>query len=255
MMPVYLLLAVLVAMMAYVIHKLRLGVSKTYRIQAELDDLRRYDLTALAREIQAHRDLVALLDLQVPLPPLGGWAASADFLLEVSRCARDVRPAIAVELGSGASTVVLGRVLQQLGGGHLYSLDHDARFAAQTRRLVDDHGLRDYVTVLHAPLSPSDQGAASPPWYALDDLPLGDIDLLIVDGPPETVAPLARYPAGPRLLPRLAPGGVVLVDDSLRADEREMVRRWQAEFPDLEVAERPSRKGCTILSRPAAAAA
>lgn len=93
-----------------------------------------------------------------------------------------------------------------------------------------------------------------PSWYCLDGLPDGEIDLLIVDGPPETVAPMARYPAGPSLLPRLARGGVVLVDDSLRPDEQEMIRRWRIEFPELEATERLSRKGCTILSRPQAPA-
>jgi len=34
--PIYLLLALLLGMVAYVIHKVRLGVSRTYRIYTEL---------------------------------------------------------------------------------------------------------------------------------------------------------------------------------------------------------------------------
>jgi hypothetical protein len=86
------------------------------------------------------------------------------------------------------------------------------------------------------------------PWYSLATLPDLEIDLLVVDGPPGALRPLARYPAGPRLLPRLASGALVFVDDAIRVDETEMVRRWMSEFPGLRQEIHEAEKGLLILS-------
>ncbi len=59
----------------------------------------------------------------------------------------------------------------------------------------------------------------------IDDL----IDLLLVDGPPAYVAGmgLARYPALPVMLDRLAPGATLVLDDAERPGEQEVLRRWE----------------------------
>jgi hypothetical protein len=57
--------------------------------------------------------------------------------------------------------------------------------------------------------------------------------MLLVDGPPSTVAPtgLPRYPALPAFLPRLASRAIVFVDDARRPQEMEMVRQWLSHYP------------------------
>jgi len=65
----------------------------------------------------------------------------------------------------------------------------------------------------------------------------------------------SRYPALPVLAPRLAGDAVVLVDDYVRDDEREMVARWRDEHPDFSVEEAPHEKGLAVLRRAGGAAA
>jgi len=64
-------------------------------------------------------------------------------------------------------------------------------------------------------------------WYdtaAVEDL--DGIDLLLVDGPPAAVGPLARYPAVPRLESKLSPTATIILDDAARSDERQILMRW-----------------------------
>ena len=88
-------------------------------------------------------------------------------------------------------------------------------------------------------------------WYdvsVLDGIE-GTVDLLIVDGPPHKLQRLARYPALPLLIDRLAADAVVLVDDANRRDEREMVRRWQSEFPGFKVTGSRIGEGTVLFER------
>ena len=64
-----------------------------------------------------------------------------------------------VECGSGASTVVLARLLRQQEAGTLTAVEHDERWAVRVRDMLHREGLGDVATVLHAPLT------GEPPWY------------------------------------------------------------------------------------------
>lgn len=255
MIPVYLLLLVVLLVLAYLMRKIRAASEKVFDIHNEVRELRKYDLRDLARELQAGSELARLLELDPPLPALGGWAASADFLMEIARHLIPLRPRTVVELGSGASTLAIARLLQRAGRGHLYSLDHDAAYASKTRRLLARHGVSDHATVIHAPLAVSSENASQSPtaWYDLDHLldHLGTdrIDLLIIDGPPEIPDHLVRYPAGPALFPKLSDEGIAIVDDTLRETGQETVRRWAHEFPELSCRETRSGKGYAVFTR------
>ncbi|MCP5374038.1 MAG: class I SAM-dependent methyltransferase [Hyphomicrobiales bacterium] len=225
---------------------------KTRKIHMAVEEVRENlgnKLENLFRQEQFLALLHAELDLDLPLPPAGGWAASPDFLLLLARHARAAAPAVVVECGSGVSTVVMARCLQLNGGGHVYSLEHDSRFAAKTREDLERYGVAGFATVLDAPLRPVRLGGRDWPWYGTEDLPGGDIDLLIVDGPPMPVDPLVRYPAGPVLFPRMRAGGTVFMDDTDRPGEREIAGRYGREFPDFTVSREMTEKGCLVLTR------
>ena len=68
-------------------------------------------------------------------------------------------------------------------------------------------------------------------WY--DPAFLGEIgstDVIIVDGPPGATGPDARYPAVPMIAPKLTPGSLIFLDDTLRESERDIAERWETEF-------------------------
>lgn len=204
----------------------------------------------LFRQLEALHNLHLELGLEKSLPDTRDWAASPDFLLHMARHALTRQPRAVLECSSGTSTLVLARCMQINGAGKVFSLEHDPHFAQQTRAQLARHGLTDWAVVLDAPLRPRQLGAESWQWYSHEMLD-GDapIDMIAIDGPPAATQPLARYPAGPLLFHRLSDGASVFLDDAARADEQTIVRRWQAEFPDLRHAAPRCEKGCAVLTR------
>lgn len=190
------------------------------------------------------------LRLEHPLPPTRGWAASPDLLLEVVRYIEEHRPGIVVELGSGVSSIVIAASLRRWGPGRLVSIDHDETYATRTRLELSRQGLSSTAVVLQAPLGDVIIQGQAWPWYELEEnaVPNG-IALLFVDGPPGPTGRLARYPALPVLFDRLGGSAAVILDDGARPDEREVVDRWQREFPAFEAVELPVEKGAWLLTR------
>lgn len=188
----------------------------------------------LYRQIEALFALYHRLELKEPITGLRGWAISPDFAAIIADWVWQVQPKTILELGCGNSTLISAYTLAKIGtGGHVYGVDHQARFADQAREKVAAHGLEDYVTIYHAPLVSYDIDGEQWQWYDLDvlaDVP--PIDLLVVDGPPQygVQRDMARYPALPLLLERLAPPATILMDDADRPSEARLARRWLEEF-------------------------
>lgn len=230
--------------------KLRSVHLKTFELQ-ELDrKLKENELINHFQQGQVVRILEHETALNVPLPPMRGWAASPDFLLVIFRHAIKHKPEVIVECSSGNSTLILARAAELNGSGHIYSLEHQPVFAEKTRQELVRCGLSHRATILDAPLVHQEFQGKDWLWYDVSDLPDVGIDLIVVDGPPLTTGDLARYPAGPALFPRLNAGGALFLDDAAREPETEITRLWAAEFPDLESSMEYCEKGCSVFSRP-----
>ena len=225
----------------------------TWELPRMLDEKVNLSELRLYRQLEALTALNTLIHPERPLPPLRAWAGSPDFLLQLARRVLLRQPEVIVECSSGASSVVAARCCQLNGSGHVYALEHEPVFAEATRAYLREQGLEDWATVIDAPLQMVDLDGVGYPWYALDGLPDRPIDVLVVDGPPAALGPMARYPAGPKLLPRLAPNAAVLVDDADREGERTMVRLWQETFPELKANRVTAEKGLVILEQSEAA--
>lgn len=207
------------------------------------------------QQLQNYRQIEALFSLfftvkpAVPLPEMRAWAGSPDLLKKIAEVVLLDRPALVVEASSGVSTLVIAYCLKQLGRGKVVSLEHDAKYAAASERLVAFHGLQDIATIVHAPLKEVVIADKTWLWYDSDRLRIdAPIDLLVVDGPPDSIQPLARYPAVPLLNHQFRKGSKVILDDSNRRDETEIVARWVREF-GLTAESFPMEKGACILSK------
>jgi len=192
-------------------------------------------------------ELTRLTDTQVP--PDGGWVAGADFLLLLARQVLSQKPQLVVEFGSGVSTVIIARCQQLNGGGRLLSFDHDAGFAELTRRRLKSAGVAGEVRA--APLKAGTDGYGGS-WYDHGELPQG-IDLLVIDGPPawREAEAESRGSAAPAAFAKLAPGGVVLLDDAARPGEQRVVERWRREYAQLSFDWMATQKGTLVASRAA----
>lgn len=200
------------------------------------------ELSAVARE--QTRDVEALLQLypgitpRAAMPLSGDWALNGASLLHLADLVRRKRPRLVLELGGGTSTVWLGYLLEGTGA-QIVSLDHDPDYANLTRESVARHGLESAVEIRTAPLEDVVLDDESWRWYASSAWSdLKGVDLLLVDGPPKRTGQYARYPAIPQLIGALAPDAWVLLDDTHRPDEQEIVRRWRQGWPGLTEAER-----------------
>ncbi|WCT73559.1 class I SAM-dependent methyltransferase [Sphingomonas naphthae] len=161
---------------------------------------------------------------------LGSWRADANFLTLIADEILTRRPRTIVEFGGGTTTLVAARCLANVGeGGSFVSVDGDTGFAADTRAMLARQGLGADIRAV--PLADPPDGWPGQ-WYDHGPLP-AQIDMMIVDGPPWAIHPMVRGAAA-SLFGRIAPGGVVLLDDAARPGERLVARRWRREWPDFD---------------------
>jgi predicted O-methyltransferase YrrM len=193
-------------------------------------------------------DKHALLDrLGLPhdaLPHLGSWKADTWFLWRIVEAIERLRPRDVVELGCGASSLVIAKALELNGGGHLSSYDQQGEFVEATGQWLAGHGLD--ATMRHAPLV-EDPSGWSHSWYDLSVVP-ESIDLLVIDGPPWAINPFIRGRAEV-LFERIRPGGIVLLDDAARPGERVVAARWKRDWPQFRFAMLPGAKGTLMGER------
>ena len=205
----------------------------------------------LWQQTEALTSLLALIKPDAPFPQTRGWAASPDFLMLIANTLYGRGPCTVVEASSGVSTLTSAYCLKRLGGGHVTSLEHDEGYAEKTRAMLEMHGLNEWATVLHAPLVQMDIAGHSMLWYDPEVVKtITAIDVLVVDGPPGRTAPLARFPALPRLESMFTPHATILADDGGRPAEQEMVKRWCAMYPNITSEYHPTEKGAFTLRWP-----
>ena len=236
------LLSVLLVLQVLAYRKLRKVHLATFRLLEGAAEAH-----SLFHQFQAYDSLMRLINPGAPLPLLRGWAASPDLLLLLAQHIIKHKPDHILECSSGASTLVMARCCQRNGKGHVWSLEHDEDYAKQTRERLAEHGLEVWASVIHSPLVPT--GASRQPWYDLAGLgaPDGGFDMLVIDGPPNSSTPLARYPALPQLDPLLKSGAFVFLDDASRKGEQQALARWKLELPHYTDTALPLEKGGRML--------
>ena len=206
---------------------------QTGRIKSELADV--------YHQFEAVEQLLPLLKLSAPLPPSRGWAASPDFLLTLAHVTKNARPRLTVELGSGISTLVLAKS----GAKKIVSLDHSEDFGNQTRTMLEAHRVRG-VEIRINELETYSNGYK---WYAKSSLKgLAKIDLLVIDGPPSSTNPDARYPALEHLVGLLSPRATVVLDDVDRAEERKLADAISRVLPNHVLTILSHEKGTAVIS-------
>lgn len=179
------------------------------------------------------------------LPKLGSWKADVGLLDWIVDHVNEARPETVVELGAGASTLVIAQAMKMAGyRGRIVSYDQHADFVMATRAWLAEHGLS--ADLRHAPIvSPTLKWDGL--WYDLEGIP-ESIDMLLIDGPPWTVRPTVRARAD-CLFDRISRGGVVILDDAARPGERLVARQWRHDWPQFDWRFRSSIKGMLIGTR------
>ena len=193
------------------------------------------------RQTEAFNQLTNLLDFKAAIPSTRSWAASPDLLLTISEIVKKNKPGLVVEVGSGVSTLVAAKS----GARKIVSIDNSDIWGAKTVALLKEHKVRG-VDVRIAPLRPYANGSE---WYDLDAIKdLKKIDLLIVDGPPGSKNPEARYPALQQFKNKLSATAIVIIDDVNRDGERKLAEDFAKALPNHELTILDHEKGTAIIA-------
>lgn len=196
---------------------------------------------SLLTDIQALQQLFDRYAPEATLPEVAGWALSPKGLLALVDLIEASDATTVVECGSGTSTLWIAYALRRRGRGKVIALDHLPEYAERTQRMIDAHGLGWFAEVRLAPLVERETPRGTFRWYDVDAVTLRTpIDVLLVDGPPQSTGPHARYPALPVLGEHLSPEAWILCDDTDRQDEKEMIDYWLDEIPELKHVSTPA---------------
>ena len=201
----------------------------------------------LLKNVQDLQFLHTHLPLRKPLPYFAGWSASPALAARLYSLVKAERPKRILELGSGASTVVMAYALEELGEGQLTSLDHDAQYAEGTRKELARHNLGHIAEVQTAPLTSVGSNGHAQKWYDISMIdPLGEVDLLVIDGPPRHTGKNARLPAFEHLRSALSPHCIVVLDDTIRPDEDDSLKAWTSISDPVSVEDIACEKGVAV---------
>jgi predicted O-methyltransferase YrrM len=203
----------------------------------------------LYRQFEALAALYLDIRPETALPPTRFFAASPDLLLTLYRLIRERKSSLVVECGSGASTIVMAYAMKANGFGKVVALEHLASYKSLTEEFASEHGLSEWVEVVHAPLRSTSLEDEEWVWYSTDRLPSGQIDLLVVDGPPSWVGSKSRYPAVPVLEDRLSADAIVILDDYRRREESEIGELWLARHPEWSMNVIGHEKGTALFGK------
>jgi predicted O-methyltransferase YrrM len=186
--------------------------------------------------------------------PRNEWALAEDACRFLAALVRRVRPRRVLEFGSGISTAVIAAELERGGDGLLFTIDHSETFQAKARQTVREIGCERWVRFYRCPIRPA--------WYFgkvlfFYRLPAslwseaGEIDLVLVDGPPGN---WGREAAMYSVFGQLKIGGWLLLDDATRPAETKHVREWVRYFGKaLEYDSLPRvGRGLSLLQKSAA---
>jgi predicted O-methyltransferase YrrM len=196
------------------------------------------------QQIESLFSVFSQIRFNAPMPKTRGSSVAPDFIAMLIGLVQDKKPKVIMELGSGTSTILSAYTLQSIGSGRVISLDHEEKYVSITQENLIRHNLQDIVTVIHAPLKKIKIKGSDYLWYDVDSLKnIGQIDMLIVDGPPHIENIMERYPALPLLIDRLTSNAVVILDDARRKGEKKIIEAWLKEYDCLSAEYSPLEHG------------
>lgn len=150
---------------------------------------------------------------------------ASDTMRFIGMLMQEYNPKTVLEFGSGVSTLFLSSILDRLGAGKLYSIEHSKRYYLETLSRLE--GIHNAKCIL-SPVTPYRFKLKSFLSYGtsyLKKLPKDlRLDLVIIDGPPGfrfgREAPLYQ------IAPFLTDRSLILLDDANRPPEQEAIFWW-----------------------------
>ena len=168
------------------------------------------------------------MNMSIEQDPLNldiGWRIGEQNFREIVGQVKNLRPSVILEFGSGASSIRLSQAFNQ---AEIFSIDHDIEFFRQAEQLRDAHHV-DNLHLIFCPLRWQTHGLKMYESYRKANLPK-KIDAVIIDGPPHYTFN-GREACLYQVYENLRIGGLVILDDFDRSQEKEHVANWLGRYP------------------------
>lgn len=182
----------------------------------------------------------------------GGWSIDSFLAKFLATHLLENKPGTIVEIGSGSSSILIAQCTKKIGytPKHI-AIDHEHRYLELTKKTAALNGVEKRIEFHECPLKEIDIPGHKGAWYhdVLNSIDSNKIDLLIIDGPPEQTCAFARYPALPMLYSQLSEECTIILDDSSRDDEKNIIKKWMELYPEFEATFITEGHGVTILTR------
>jgi hypothetical protein len=169
---------------------------------------------------------------------LGVWALGPRSLDRILELVGRLRPKVILEFGSGISTVALALAISrgEQPDRRVISLEQDEAHGETTQRMLRDHGLDGFATVVVTPLvSEMVEGRLSTTYAVSQELRSAvgadRPDLIVVDGPAAEAG--GRFATIP-VAHQFTDSAYFVLDDALRDSELAAAAEW-ALLPYVEI--------------------
>lgn len=223
-----------------------------------------------AQQLEAFMGVQNFINHGERLPGMHGWPISPDFALYLIELINGNDYDLILEFGSGTSTVIIAKTLARIARHNhgkpatvQVAFEHLEQYHAQTHSYLQQAGLLGSVQLELAPSAPFiAPNGITYPYYSCqaalhelaNRLAASDIKILaLVDGPPASFGKHARYPAVPSVLSNFKGAKIdILLDDYIRADEKEIAQLWlkdiEAEGLTSQMSTRKTEKNACLIS-------
>lgn len=244
---------------------------------SEMLNLRKFVESSLKKEVlNATKQIEAFVGLQTYfntgdlIPDMHGWPISPDFALLLIELLETNDYDLVIEFGSGTSTILIAKTLKNVAARRAtrapvkqLAFEHQEKYFEQTLAGLKQAGHAEAVQLVLSPLVPYvAPNGNTYPYYDCQQT-LSDVAksskatasriLVLVDGPPGTTGRHARYPALPVVMSGFLGSTIdLLLDDYIRADEKEVAQVWLQDIKTLgmtcSVVEKNLEKGAVLIN-------
>lgn len=236
---------------------------KLVEVNKELRSALRYSSSNTVRQIENFISVDRFLNEGRKPLSFHDWPISPDIALYLLNKLLEEEFDLIIELGSGTSTVLISKTLQQLKRTKtkFYSFEHNEKYKAKTLKSLSEVG-EEYFNVVHAPLSMIEIDNCDYHYYSIPDEIFSYLNslkinkyfkaMILVDGPPGGLNALARLPALYVFSDIIKnSNSTVVIDDANRIDEKKILDIWKEELKSegvsFDIENVKTEKGCVIL--------
>ena len=139
-----------------------------------------------------------------------------------------------IEFGSGISTLFISKIIEDVGEGHVTSIEHDESWLRVVKGYLEKMEISSSTYSLeHVKLTEYKRREDIHEWYNVDRIGRVTKDekyeLALVDGPVGSKSEkynIERYPAVPNIIENMSEDFVIFLDDTRRPGEKYIKKNW-----------------------------